>query len=317
MRKIKGLFIILLGVISTMLFAYDPVNYIFDNGIYEREIIVETPPKRAITLAQFMTEMLFALDLEDRMIGIVPNDGDIYEKFKEKYEKVPVLNIGDGHSLLSKEAFVAMKADFTAGWERAISEEGTGSVDELLERGTVPFISKGLEPDATIESIYDDFRLLGEIFNIPDRAQKVIESMKKQIKKITEITDKIAEDKKVRVLIYDSGEGEAFVGGSGLPTDLVRLAGGNNIFKDLGQDYGTISFESIIERNPQIIIVTEYYTGISANEKIEFIKNHPSLKETDAVKNNKIYKIGLIELSPGIRNSEAVEKMYNMFYGEK
>lgn len=314
--KINKLIRVILFFISTIAFA-EPVNYIFDDGIYRKEITVSEAPKKAVTLAQFMTEMLIALDLGDKIIGTVPPDGSLYPEFQEEYEKIPVLEIGDGHSVLSKEAFVAIESDFVSGWERAVSEEGIGSVDELVERGVSPFISSGLAPDATIESVYNDFTLLGKIFDVPQNAEKVVERMKKQIGAVTEKTDKIAPQDRVRVLIYDSGEGEAFVGGSGLPADLVRLAGGDNICKDLGQDYGTVSFESIIERNPQVIVVTEYYTGISGDEKIKFLKNHPGLRETDAVKNNRIYKIGLIELAPGMRNADAVEKMYNMFYGEK
>ena len=50
---------------------------------------------------------------------------------------------------------------------------------------------------------------------------------------------------------------------------------------------------------------------------IKFLKNNPALKDVDAVKNNRIYKIGLIDLAPGIRNSKAVGKLYNMFYGNE
>ena len=76
----------------------------------------------------------------------------------------------------------------------------------------------------------------------------------------------------------------------------------------------TVNVES---KNPEIIVVTEYYSGISAEEKIEFLKNHPGLKDIDAIKNNRIYKIGLIDLAPGIRNSKTVGKLYQMFYGNE
>lgn len=139
--------------------------------------------------------------------------------------------------------------------------------------------------------------------------------MKAEVKSVTDKTKNI--ENKPRVLIYDSGEGEAFVGGSGLPNNLIELAGGENIYKDLGQDYATVSFEDIVQKNPEIIVVTEYYSGITGDEKIKFLKNSPALKDIDAIKNNRIYKIGLIDLAPGIRNSRAVEKLYNMFYGNE
>ena len=309
-KIIIGTFIL----VSISTFGYNPISYTFDDGVYKKEITVKKSPERAVTLAQFMTETLLALGLENKMIGTALLNEEILPEYKLVYDKIPELQMGEGHSI-SKEAFVATGADFVTGWEQSITEEATGSLDELEERGIIPFISRGLAPDATIESVYSDFILLGKIFEVPEKAQEIVNNMKKEV----ELTYKKTKDIKERpkVLIYDSGEGEAFVGGSGLPNDLIRLAGGENIYKDLGQDYATVSFEDIVEKNPEIIVVTEYYSGISAEEKIKFLKNHPGLKDIDAIKNNRIYKIGLIDLAPGIRNSKTVGKLYQMFYGNE
>ena len=301
-------------IICSTAFAYEPVKYIFDDGVYRKEIIVTKSPEKAVTLAQFMTETLLALGLEDKMTGTALLNEEILPEYKKAYEKIPELEMGEGHSI-SKESFVATEADFVSGWEQSITEEATGSLEELEERGVVPFVSSGLAPDATIESVYNDFILLGKIFEVSERAEKVVAKMKDEVKNIADKTKDIKD--RPRVLIYDSGEGEAFVGGSGLPNNLIELAGGENVYKDLGQDYATVSFEDIVQKNPEIIVVTEYYSGITGDEKIKFLKNNPALKDVDAVKNNRIYKIGLIDLAPGIRNSKAVGKLYNMFYGNE
>ena len=301
-------------IVCSTAFAYEPVKYIFDDGVYRKEIIVTKSPEKAVTLAQFMTETLLALGLEDKMTGTALLNEEILPEYKKAYEKIPELEMGEGHSI-SKESFVATEADFVSGWEQSITEEATGSLEELEERGVVPFVSSGLAPDATIESVYNDFILLGKIFEVSERAEKVVAKMKDEVKNTADKTKDIKD--RPRVLIYDSGEGEAFVGGSGLPNNLIELAGGENVYKDLGQDYATVSFEDIVQKNPEIIVVTEYYSGITGDEKIKFLKNNPALKDVDAVKNNRIYKIGLIDLAPGIRNSKAVGKLYNMFYGNE
>lgn len=300
---------------SLNIFAYEPIKYTFDDGVYKKEITVTKSPQRAVTLAQFMTETLLALGLEEKMTGTALLNEEILLEYKEAYDKIPELQLGEGQHSISKESFIATEVDFVSGWEQSIAEETTGSLDELVERGIVPFISSGLAPDATIESVYNDFILLGRIFEVPERAEKVVAKMKAEVKSVTDKTKNI--ENRPRVLIYDSGEGEAFVGGSGLPNNLIELAGGENIYKDLGQDYATVSFEDIVQKNPEIIVVTEYYSGITGDEKIKFLKNSPALKDIDAIKNDRIYKIGLIDLAPGIRNSRAVEKLYNMFYGNE
>ena len=314
MNKIKNMVIAGMLIFSMSAAGYEPVKYIFDDGTYKKEITVTKSPEKAITLAQFMTEALLALDLGEKMTGTALLNEEILPEYKEAYNKIPALEMGEGHSI-SKESFVATGVDFVSGWEQSISEEGTGSLEELEKRGITPFISSALTADSTIENVYNDFRLLGKIFEVPENAEKVVSKMQKEVKEVISKSEKI--DKKVRVLIYDSGEGEAFVGGSGLPSDLVRIAGGKNIYEDLGQDYGIVSFESIAERNPEVIVVTEYYAGMTGDEKIKFLKNYQGLKEVEAIKNNRIYKIGLVDLAPGIRNSKATDKMYEMFYGDK
>ena len=299
--------------ISTFSFSYEPVKYIFDDGTYKKEVVVKKAPKKAVTLSQFMTETLLALGLEDKMIGTALMTGEILSEYKEAYDKIPVLEMGEGHSV-SKEAFIAMEADFVSGWEQSISEESTGSLEELQEREVTPFVSNGLSNTATIETVYDDFRLLGKIFDVSERAEEIVLQMQETIKPIVEKTKDIPDDKRLKVLIYDSGESEAFVGGAGLPTDLIKLAGGKNIFSDLDVDYGLVSFESILDRNPDVIVVTDYLSGLPAEKKIENFKKIPGMSELNAVKNNRIYIVNLVEMAPGIRNAKTVEKLYNMFY---
>lgn len=312
----KKILISMIFLVTTALsFSYETVKYIFDDGTYKKEITVKKSPEKAVTLAQFMTETLLALGLEDKMAGTALMNEEVLPQFKEAYDKIPVLQMGEGHSV-SKEAFIATGADFVSGWEQSISEEGTGSLEELEARGVVPFVSNALSNTATMETVYDDFRLLGKIFDVSDRAEKVVATMEETIKPIEDITKNIPENEKPKVLIYDSGESEAFVGGAGLPTDIVRLAGGKNIFSDLDVDYGLVSFESILDRDPDIIVVTEYASGLPADEKIEIFKNIPGMSELKAVKNNRIYVVNLVELAPGIRNADTVVKLYNMFYGK-
>ncbi len=311
----KLLSCILFLCLTAAAFCYEPVKYIFDDGTYRREVTVKKSPEKAITLSQFMTETLLALGLQDKMIGTALATGEILPEYKAAYDKIPILQMGEGHSV-SKEAFISMGADFVSGWEQSISEESTGSLEELEKRGVVPFVSNGLSNTATIETVYDDFRLLGRIFDVPEKAEEVVAKMQATVKPIAEKTKNIPDKDRLKVLIYDSGESEAFVGGAGLPTDIIRLAGGKNIFSDLDVDYGMVSFESILDRDPDVIVVTEYASGLPADKKIEIFKKIPGVKELKAVKNNRIYVLNLVELAPGIRNAATVEKLYNMFYGK-
>lgn len=292
---------------------YKEVSYVFDNGKEKADVVIKKAPTRAVTLSQFMTEMLLALNLGDRMVGTALLDNPILPQFKAAYDKIPVLKVAEGHSI-SKEAFMATRPDFVSGWEASISADTTGTAQELVSEGIAPFMAKSAGPDATIDTVYEDFAMLGRIFNVEDNANSVITQMKNRIAQIEKEVRKKSENEKVKVLIYDSGEKDAMVVGGGLPNNLVTLAGGKNVFGDLNKPYETVSFESIVKKNPDVIIVTDYLAGKPAKEKIDFLKNNPALKDVTAIKNNNIHVIGLADLSPGIRNASAIEAMNSMFY---
>lgn len=294
---------------------FTPVEFTYSDVAKDYDVKVETPRQKAVTLSQFMTEMLLALDLEDKMVGTALLDNPILPEFEEAYNKIPELEIGEGHSI-SREAFIATGADFVSGWDMSISDQTTGSPDELISKDITPFLAKSYSPDATVETVYEDFELLGKLFNVEDKASEVINKMKSDIKEITDKLGEVKEEDKVRVMVYDSGEDKAMAVGSGLANNLIELAGGENIFGEESQPYINATWESVVAENPEVIVVTDYLAGSPVEEKIEFLKNHPALKDVDAIKNDRIYVVGLADLSPGIRNPMVIEKMYGYFYGE-
>ena len=295
---------------------FEKVEYTYSDGAKDYDVKVETPRQKAVTLSQFMTEMLLALDLGDRIIGTALLDNPILPEFKEAYEKIPQLKIGEGHSV-AKEGFMATGADFVSGWDSSISEQTTGSPQELIEKDIAPFMAKSYSADATVETVYEDFELLGKIFGVQDKSTEVINKMKSDIKSVTDKLGNMKDEDRVKMMVYDSGEKDAMVVGSGLANNLIELAGGSNIFgKDAEKPYINVSFESIVAQNPEVILVTDFMAGEPVKEKIEFLKSHPALKDVSAIKNNKIYVVGLADLSPGIRNPKLIEEMYGYFHGE-
>lgn len=295
---------------------FEKVEFTYSDGAKDYDVIVETPRQKAVTLSQFMTEMLLALDLGDRMVGTALLDNPILPEFKEAYDKIPELKVGEGHSI-SKEAFIATGADFVSGWDMSISDQTTGAPEELISKDITPFMAKSYDSNATVETVYEDFELLGKIFGVENKANEVINNMKNDIKNVTDKVGNIKDEDRVKMMVYDSGENDAMVVGSGLANNLIDLAGGNNVFsKDANQPYINVSWESVVAKNPEVILVTDYIAGQPVEEKINFLKSHPALKDVPAIKNNKIYVIGLADLSPGVRNPKLIEKMYGYFFEE-
>ena len=293
---------------------FEAVQYTYSDGAKTYEVSVTSPRKRAVTLSQFMTEMLLALGLENQMVATALLDNPILPEFEEAYNKIPILEIKESHAV-SKEAFIATGADFVSGWDSSISEQTTGSAEELIAKDIAPFMAKAYGADATIETVYEDFELLGRLFNVEDKAQEVITKMKNDIKAVTDKVGTIKEEDRVKVMVCDSGVNDVMVVGSGLANNLIEMAGGKNVFgEDATKPYIHVSWESIVAENPEVILVTDYIASESVENKINALKSHPALQDVPAIKNNKIYAVGLADLSPGVRNTKVIEQMYGYFF---
>lgn len=286
-------------------------SYIFDNGTTETNVIVTKAPKRAAAFSQFLTEMLLALGLEDNMI-VGTAEGEIHESLRAAYNKIPHKMKGH-HSLMSKEAFLLLNADFVSGWNDAIKPQTTGDAQTLLKNNIYPYVVNSIKSDATLQTVYNDFINLGKIFNVEDKANALVKELKDKLAVAKTSFKTTPEHKKTKAVVMGPLENGAYVA-SALVSNLIEEANGINIYKELTNNYEMVSYESLVEKNPDIIFVYVTANGVSGKDKIDFLKNHPALKNVTAIKNSNIHPLLLTDVAPGIRNIDAIIKMNKLFY---
>ena len=216
---------------------------------------------------------------------------------------------------MNKEAFLLAKPDFAAG---NINEETAGSPEELMKLGIAPYNLRSLDDiqNPTLDDVYDDIILLGKIFNVPDRAEALVTKLKNKYNEAQKdlVVPKDGKKKKVLILSYKGG-GAAF---SALATDLVNKAHGINIYADLDKRFEFVTPESVLERNPDAIFIIDIQSRPEPiEEKINFFKTDPVLKNTNAVRNNQVYKIDLEDVTPGVRNVDFIIRLNKILYQNK
>ena len=102
---------------------------------------------------------------------------------------------------------------------------------------------------------------------------------------VAAVRAKVAGLKPVTVFDYDSGQSAPFTGpGLAMPTALISLAGGTNIFASLKQSWTSVSWEQVVAAQPQCIIINDYGTPTAA-QKEKFLETFPATKNLPAVKN--------------------------------
>ena len=264
-----------------------------------RVVKLERMPKRIISLAPSNTEILFALGLADKLVAVTD-----YCNYPPEAKEKP--SIG-GFSTPNIEEVVAHSPDLIL----ATSIHETRIIPQLEGKGLTIFT---LDPK-TLDEALESITLIGEVTGKGEEASRLVAGMRNRIKAVTDKTDNLPEAQRLRVF-YITWHDPLMTPGSGTRhNELIRMAGGTNIARDL-TGYATISLEAVIEANPQVIIAG---VGMGSGKDLPFqyVKTEPRLRNVDARINNRVYSID-VDLAgrPGPRITDALEKFAEFIHPE-
>ncbi len=274
------------------------------------EVTYDKVPQRVISFNPHTTENLLALGLADKIIARCGwYEVAILPRFQEQYNQIKSLD-----KKPSFEALLGENPDFVYGRNVYFNDKSIASIESMLENGIVPYVAKASYTEgATMEDTYTDFEVLGKIFKVEDKAKAIVDKMKAQIAEVDNKLKDVSERKKV--FVFDSGIDKAYTAGVSLETNIIEYAGGINVFGDEPKTWVEVSWEEVIDKNPDIIVINDY-DDMTSEEKIKLLKDNPALSEVNAVKNNQFVVIGLPDIFTGIRNGDAIVYLAENFYPE-
>lgn len=276
-----------------------------------RTVSFDAPPARAISNDVNLTEMMLVLGLRDRMVGYTGISGwkTLDPEMRAGVAELPELSA----KYPTKEVLAAAEPDFFfAGWNYGMKVGGEVTPETLAPLGiktyelTESCIHLGPRPRASMEDMYTDILNLGRIFGVSDRAEALVAGWKADLARLTAGVDRSTPP---RVFVYDSGEKAPFTAGAhAMPSALIEAAGGRNIMDDLEKSWAEIGWETVVERNPEVIVIVNY-GDVTAAQKIAFLKDNPAFAGIAAVRDDRFVVLDYVEATPGPRNIRAVEKL--------
>ncbi len=282
-----------------------------------RDVTFEAAPARAISNDVNLTEMMLALKLQDRMVGYTGISGwkTLDEGLREGVKELPELS----PKYPTKEVLLNADADFYfAGWNYGMKVGGEVTPETLEPLGIKVYELTGscihimAKNKPTMDDMFVDLLNLGKIFGVEQRAQELVDGYRKQLDEITTRIGGI--EKPVRVFVYDSGTEKPFTSGRfGIPTAMIEAAGGVNVMDDVEKSWTEVSWEPVIERNPEVIVIVNY-GDVTAEQKIAFMKETPAFKNLDAVKQDRFVVLEYVEATPGPRNVQAIDRLADTFH---
>ena len=275
-------------------------------------------PERMVVHDINMSEMAFALGLQDRMVGVTGITG--------WYETSPEFDArrGDIPELAPKyptlENLLSVDADlFFAGWYYGMRPGGDVTPDTLAPLGIDTLVltescihSNEDQPAASMELLFRDVERLGVIFGKSDAAARLVAGWRERLEAIRQ---KVGERTGTRVFLYDSGDDKPFTAGKyAIVNAMIEAAGGVNVTGDMETSWGRASWEAVAAADPEFLILLDYRTGAGAPALLSFLERHPAMSEVDAVRNRRFVMLRYEELTPGPANVGAIDKIASAMY---
>lgn len=283
-----------------------------------RSVTFDKPPERAIANDVNLTEMMLVLGLADRMVGYTGISGwkTLDEDMRAGVEELPELSA----KYPTKEVLVGADADFFfAGWNYGMKVGGEVTPETLAPFGIQVYeLTESCthimdKEKASIEDMYADLINLGAIFNVENRAAALVDGYRADL---AAFTNELETGDPLRVFVYDSGEDAPFTAGLyAMPTALIEAAGGTNVMNGFEKSWGTVTWEEVVEQNPEVIVIVNY-GDVTAAQKRNFMMSNPAFVALEAVKNDRFVTLEYVEATPGPRNIQAIKTLAEAFWAE-
>ncbi|MCX7786497.1 MAG: ABC transporter substrate-binding protein [Spirochaetes bacterium] len=262
---------------------------------YERLVRLPSSPKRIVSCAPNMTEIVFYLGEGNRLVGRTD-----WCNWPEEAKKIP--SVG-GLQDPNIERIIQLKPELVLA-----SSHFQKETVELLESVGIP-VYVGLA-NRDYEEVYGLIRSVGLLLGVLDVADRKVKAMKEQIERIRRITAAISYKPTVYYMISFGDEGDYTAGSDTHVAQLIRWAGGRNVGDRIKG--WRFSIEGLLKEDPDILLVRK---GGNIPEQL---KRLPPYKDLRAVRLGKVYEmdIDLIDRM-GPRNVEGLRQLMRIIHPEQ
>ncbi len=260
-------------------------TFVDDTG---RKLFFAVAPRRIVSLAPSVTEMLFALGAGDRIAAVT----DLCDYPPEASAKPTV-----GHQVANLETIVALKPDLVVAPEGFVPPE----LLEQFERLRMPLM---LLRAQSVDDVLAHLTTLGRLLERPKQANDLVAALRGRLHAIKSAT---AARPRPRVLYVLNMEPLITVGPDTFLHHAIELAGGSNIAQDGATDYPRLSMETVLARNPEVLIFpTGGAEGIPESDRMLW-RRWPTLS---AVQSGRMIEIPSVLLDrPGPRLLDGLERL--------
>ena len=264
-----------------------------------RVVKLDKVPQRIVSLAPQNTEILFALGLGDKVVGVTS-----YCNFPPEAQEKTIIG---GFSTVDIEKVVSLSPDLVVA--ALIHEKET--ISQLESHGLKVL---ALAPK-TLSEVKEAIELTGKATGTEPEALRLVDDINARMDAVAGLVSGLSEEARPRVFYVVWHDPLMTAGGDTMQSQLIDFAGGRNIFSDLTY-YPTVGLETLLDRKPQVIIAAVGH-GSAQNGPLDWAKSEPRLKNTEALVQGKVFGIDAdIASRGGPRMVDALEEMFRLIHPE-
>jgi iron complex transport system substrate-binding protein len=302
LNKLQGEYRELLSKYELATTVQYPLKLIDDAG---RVVVVKSEPRRVVSMAPASTEILFALGLGDRVVGVTRYCN--YPTVVNEMKKNGSLTVIGGYWDPDVERIAALRPDLVIGYA---SVPPHVEVAKRLESMNVTVL---LLFPRSLNDVFDSIILVGKACGKLKEAQELVAQLKVRAESIVKKVQGLSKVKVYYELWFDP---LMSIGPGTFIDELIGLAGGENIFHDAKSPWPVVDSEEVIRRNPDVIILPKTYMT-DYNVSIEQVKSRPGWQAISAVRNNRVHFIDEdIIVREGPRLVDALEVLAKYIHPE-
>lgn len=248
-------------------------------------------PERIVSLKPNITEILFAVGAGDRVVGVTK-----YCDFPDEAKKLP--RVADYVKPFA-ERIINLRPDLVIGSQENSSRKSIHILNRMGFRVE-------LFPFSTVEETLNSIRGIARLVGLPDEGKALSEKIRADLDRIRESS----RGKRTRRVLVVWGQRPMVVAGGGsYMNELLQLVSAENVAAQGKKRYPHWSSESVIAKNPDVII------DLSMGSESTDGEVWKDLSTVNAVKNNRVYKLDADMFSrPGPRLPAAVGELANIIY---
>ncbi|AOM83821.1 ABC transporter substrate-binding protein [Salisediminibacterium beveridgei] len=274
-----------------------PVTITDDSG---RDITLEEEPETLASLLPSTTEILFAIDAGDGLIGRSQNDNYPMEEL----EDIDII----GGMEIDAEMIISLEPDLLFIQDYHFFEY-EDMLAEFEEAGIQYLVIEGIE---SFEATYDSIELIGEAVGRIDEATALTSEMQEEVAKLREQAEAVSEEDRQLVWTEVSPSPDIFTTGTGtFFHEMLEIINADNAAAD-HDGWVQLSEEEMVALTPDVIITTY---GYYVEDAFDEVAERDGWQDIPAVENGEIHDIDNDTVSrPGPRLVEGVRQLGELIY---